>query len=298
MVNGVQPYKLEKNMNILKNLTKVSTGILLFAALFACGEESVAPVVNDEIGQSSAALNTLSSTGEVQTQSSQAEISISSAAEVRENLGLTIYFIRHAQTMANVTGDHSEENENSFSDLGLEQIEALKNYLNGEGIIPDQVLVSPKWRTQNTILPWLEEHSDIPAEIWPELEECCYQDSSGIEPPEIPFYGSEIELYSPLYEYRDENSTRHWNVGYLEAGYAMVAAARDSLLNRYSQSGKTIFIVGHYLNGNAFLSALQEHDFTEEFYIKNTGVQYLTQDPTSGQIQLILDNINNPDTGK
>ena len=81
---------------------------------------------------------------------------------------LDIYIVRHAETMGNVTLDYSEINQNTLSPKGLQQVAALPAKL--EGLKFDEILVSPAWRTQKTILSYLEKN-DRKAEICPEIEE-------------------------------------------------------------------------------------------------------------------------------
>jgi hypothetical protein len=92
---------------------------------------------------------------------------------------LTVYFIRHAETMANVSGQHGGEgcleDHDILTELGEKQVEDFKNFLIKENIRPDLFAVSPSLRTQKTIEPFLKALG-IKAEIWVELNECCDDD--------------------------------------------------------------------------------------------------------------------------
>ena len=79
--------------------------------------------------------------------------------------GLDIYFVRHAETMANASGVNTSGNSNMFSEKGNEQVGALTRELNAMRF--DAILVSPAERAINTILPYLKE-SGQKGIIWPE----------------------------------------------------------------------------------------------------------------------------------
>ena len=121
-----------------------------------------------------------------------------------ETSGLDVYLIRHAETIGNVTGDYSEENQRLFSPKGRKQIKGIVRKLKNYEF--DQVIVSPTWRTRQTILPYLRANN-ITAEIWPEIEECCCGSRGNMDPAEnIPF-GDEImisEEEKPYFKLRDE----------------------------------------------------------------------------------------------
>jgi len=68
---------------------------------------------------------------------------------------LDLYYVRHAQTMANVTREYTEENQRTFSPLGEAQVDEVTEKL--ADLHFDVVIVSPAWRTQRTILPYLKE---------------------------------------------------------------------------------------------------------------------------------------------
>jgi len=80
----------------------------------------------------------------------------------------------------------------------------------------------------------------------------------------------------------------------------MIMTARDRLLEQFSQSGKTVVIVCHAVNGGILLGLLQGYDMLttkpdRPIYILNTGVHRLLQDSISGAFSL-KQNINNPAT--
>ncbi|MFM8458332.1 MAG: histidine phosphatase family protein [Chthoniobacterales bacterium] len=92
--------------------------------------------------------------------------------------GLKVYYLRHAQSGANV--EHEWEfmpkifrpsyvgNADTFSPHGKKQAAAIPDKLAGYKF--DFIAVSPTWRTRQTILGFLQKNHRR-GEIWPELEE-------------------------------------------------------------------------------------------------------------------------------
>jgi broad specificity phosphatase PhoE len=219
--------------------------------------------------------------------------------------GLTVYYIRHAETVANIlpVEEITLEASNEFSDLGATQVAELTDWLinSGEVPAPDEVLMSPTWRGQNTISPYLVE-MDITGEIWPELTEVDDEPITGdpvpveVEPEEFFTYPVEADNVA----YREGASENAFFPESFEEGLSVVMMARDLLLERYSQSGKTLFVVGHAHAGRLLMGLLEGHDMVEDnpedyaYALYNTGVTHLEQDPETGIFELIDSNINDP----
>ena len=71
----------------------------------------------------------------------------------------------------------------------------------------------------------------------------------------------------------------------------MVMTARDRLLDRFNQSGKTVMIIGHAVNGGIFLGLLRGYDMINTkpqrpVYLMNAKVNKLSQDSLSGDFTL------------
>ncbi len=233
----------------------------------------------------------------------------SGVANPGEAKGLTIYLIRHAETPANlqpigtVTGG---EGSDSFTDLGQQQVTALTEYLTTSAILPDAVLVSPAWRTQKTIEPFLAA-KNLTGEVWIELDECCANASTGAEIPTTPtlLKGWKATLVSDTFVFRDPKNTSYWDPGGpYEAGLLKVMTARDLLLSQYGQSGKTLFVVGHASAGSILIGLLMGYDMKsgadqpgkDRAYLLNTGVTKLVQDVATGKFKMQGQNINKPAT--
>lgn len=122
------------------------------------------------------------------------------------------------------------------------------------------------------------------------------------EPKYIRFYKATLEI--PSLTFRDPAKVEFWQNDTYEAGLLMVTTARDLLLDRYSQSGKTLIVVGHAIAGQLLIGLLRGEDLLNgpvasgpsAVYILNTGVMKLTQDPSTGLFKLDGRNMNNPPT--
>ena len=169
--------------------------------------------------------------------------------------GLDIYFVRHAQTLANAKGVTNTHTSSTFSDTGLAQIEALiaalKNYRF------DAIMVSPTERTQQTLRPYLDQTGQS-AETWQEITECCWQ-------------------HDPS------------NAAYA-AGAAQVNKAADMIRQRYGNSGKTILVVAHYHSGQVLLADLLGVDRESLPGLENARITHLKQD-ASGKFSIVTINV-------
>lgn len=231
-------------------------------------------------------------------------------AEPGPDRGMTLYYVRHAETLANVTEDYSSlsyEEMDNFTPLGERQVSALTDYLLSTGLEPDAVLVSPTTRTQRTIAPFLVA-ANLTGVIWPELAECCDQTPTGGPLPTEPeFYEYfEISLESNNLEFREDGARALWKTDSYEAGLFMIMTARDSFLEQFSQSGSTVLLSGHAVAGSILMGLLlgedmsegpQDFQMRERLFMMNTGIQVLSQDPETGEFELLDTNVNSPEQG-
>ena len=245
------------------------------------------------------------STGGAETSTGGAETSTGGAAG-GPGQGLSLYYVRHAETLANVLEDPSQmtlEDGDTFTELGMRQVEALTNYFQGSGLDFDAILVSPAWRAQKTVEPYLVASGQT-GEIWLELTECCGEaPTGGPLPTEPSFYEYwEATIEGENLAFRDD-ARANWRIDTYEEGLFMVMAARDAFLEEFSNSGLTVLISGHAVSGSILMGLLAGEDMTQgedEFimnnrlFMKNTGIQHLEQDPTTGLFEMVDTNLNSP----
>lgn len=170
--------------------------------------------------------------------------------------GLDIYFVRHAETMANASGVNTSGNSNMFSEKGNEQVGALTRELNAMRF--DAILVSPAERAINTILPYLKE-SGQKGIIWPELTECCWQKNRDTQVAGRLVTSSALRLNNEqvtYFSFRDSDSTLSYANNSYADGVAQVRHAEELLKQHYFGSGKTILIVAHYHSGQVLMADL------------------------------------------
>ena len=208
---------------------------------------------------------------------------------------LDVYFLRHAQTMANVTREYTEENQRTFSRLGLEQIEEAAVMLAQYDF--DVVIVSPAYRALHTVLPHLQARG-IQAEIWPELYECCWDRETEEEEPTLTT-GDRIELeeaLAPYFRFRDAEAVYMFDVDTPARGDLMVARAVELIETRFGGSGKTVLVVAHYHTGSRLLTALLAGDPPRAIRPANARLSHVRQD-ADGQFRMLMLNNEELDHG-
>ncbi len=192
------------------------------------------------------------------------------------NKGLKIYITRHAETMGNVTGNYSEENQRKFSPKGLAQVEHISDKLKNYRF--DHVFVSPMYRTQYTVFPYLKSHN-ITAEIWPEIDEKCFDITSSTVPSKTIPKGGLIELFDEKYfKLRDPSANRMYEPRNASEGLAQFLKAKE-MIELYSGTGQSILLVGHYCTGSRLMEVLLELESKGRFGPKNCAVSLLEQQP-------------------
>lgn len=201
---------------------------------------------------------------------------------------LDVYFLRHAQTMANVTREYTEENQRTFSPRGEEQVAGIVEKLADLNF--DEVLVSPAYRAQQTILPFLKERG-IQAEIWPELYECCWDYETEDDEPEL-VRGDRIELDEAeraYFRFRDEDSVYLYNVDTPARGELMIERAVELILSRFAGTGQTVLLVSHYHTGSRLMPALMGEPPPRGIRPGNARLTHIRQE-ADGRFRLLMVN--------
>jgi len=202
---------------------------------------------------------------------------------------LDIYFVRHAETMGNLTGDYSEYNQKHFSDLGKKQIKELTEQISDKDF--DYVITSPKLRTINTILPYLMKKNKI-AEIWPEIAECCWQ-ANRAQSPTHPFtVGSLIRLdgtKKDFFSFRDDKTMKFYRNGNYADGMERLKKAHSLLLERFSGKDVSVLIVGHSLAGGRLIEMLLNQEPNGTHFPGNARLWQL-RETAPGNFKLIFFN--------
>lgn len=191
--------------------------------------------------------------------------------------GLDIYIIRHAETMGNVTLDYSEINQNTFSPKGLQQVAGVPAKL--EGLKFDEILVSPAWRTQKTILPYLVKN-DRKAEICPEIEELdCSITGKEVASLDIPA-GPRVDLIEDgegRYFFRDASAETHFAPRSREESLGVLQRAKNLILDRFGGKDVSVLLVTHSCTGGRFIELMLGLRPKGAFSPANAAVTHLVQ---------------------
>lgn len=215
---------------------------------------------------------------------------LSTLSSAHAAAGLEIYFVRHAETMANLSGNYDTTSSNTFSADGLQQIASLTGWL--QQMEFDALLVSSVPRALDTLLPYLQQ-SGRKGEIWPELAECCWQRER--DNPA----GGRLTLAEPItlskqqaeyFAFRDEEAMRDYGNDSYADGVAHVRKGVVLLKQRYINSGKRILIVAHYHSGQVLLAELLQLPREEVPKLRNGKVTRLRQE-ADGHFTLLEVNI-------
>jgi broad specificity phosphatase PhoE len=213
------------------------------------------------------------------------------SATADENRGWDIYFVRHAETVANRTNHHSEDNARRFTQEGEAAALELVNKLAPYHF--DHILVSPLFRTRATILPYLQ-HNGLTAEIWPELAECCWQPEKGAPVPETIRQGKAIVLepeHAPFFTFRDENAKRYIDDRTYAEGLAQIKRSYELLKGRFGGRGESILIIGHSLAGIRLLDEIigEHNNITGATWLDNATINHVRVLP-DGTIKVLMIN--------
>ncbi len=219
--------------------------------------------------------------------------------------GLKIYYLRHAQSGHNVLKDWEEipkdkrpayvGNSDTFSDLGWAQAGLVPDKLKGFHF--DYIAVSPKWRTRNTILPYLKKEARK-GEIWPELSEVSPELDKGSFKVEFKgelFRGKELELPEDekgffvvgpedKLTYKRPKDEEEREVEALELAKRTIGRIRK----QFGGTSKAVLLVGHENSGTNFLRALTG-DFKRDIEIDNTEL-WLAEEQPDGTFRITLEN--------
>ena len=197
---------------------------------------------------------------------------------------MEITFVRHGQSMGNMTNDYSTPAHDRLSPNGWQQAERLVARL--EGYAFDEIYVSSLRRAWETVTPYLRARGRS-AEMWPELAEACWQNDRNV--PELvrqgnprPFAvdqalaGSFVARAGVSY-CPPENETYH-------EGLARISQARTLLLDRHLGRDDAILVVGHEFAGSRLLELLLDVEPVGRFYHHNTGLTRLVERVDGGFI--------------
>jgi len=203
-------------------------------------------------------------------------ISVLLAGNAYAQAATEIYLVRHGETMGNLTHKHTYENDRTLSAKGKSQVAELTLKL--DDLSFDYIVVSPKYRTLITILPYLKKHR-LKAEVWPELQECCWQDKSRISSFNLQ-RGAEIQIEAGMRRYftfYDADARRRYAAKNYGDGLLQIFKAIQLIRKRFAGSGKRILVVTHYHIGARLIEILQGVEPDGRYKLSNAKITHLIE---------------------
>ncbi len=198
------------------------------------------------------------------------------AGEKNES-ALDIFFVRHAETIGNLTGDYSNNRGDKLTKQGYQETEDVVKKLEEFGY--DAILVSPTNRTRLTILPYLKKNK-LAGEIWPEIAECCYQKIEPMPKSCSKADGRKIRIKGGNKNFlrlRDKNTNRFYKKETYGQGLCQMEDAYNLLREKYWLSGKKILLVSHGNFGKMMIKRLLGYSPAPKFHPSNAKVTHLRQ---------------------
>lgn len=195
---------------------------------------------------------------------------------------MKVYFLRHGQSVGNLTDDYSTSYHGQLSENGVAQAQAVVERLKDYQF--DAIIVSPIERAVKTIVPYLKANNKL-AEIWSELCEACYQEDRDEPAPKDFRYGEPVELDEedrPYFRIREEDhgtSLPPFDENYQE-GLRRTDWIRRKLLQRYKDTDASILVVGHGHAGSRLLEMFLGMEPLGRLHHDNTGLSMLEQTPS------------------
>lgn len=200
---------------------------------------------------------------------------------------MKLYFIRHGQSVGNLTGDYSTPFHGVLSNNGETQANGLIQRLKGYKF--DHIIVSPIKRAAYTILPYLKENNLI-AELWSEVAEACYQNDIDGETSENIRYGNPIHFDEKdmkyfYFRYNDKHKALPPEDENYKEGLKRITWVYESVLHNYKGTDQSILVVGHYHAGSRLLEMFLGMEPLGRICHSNTGFSMLEELP-SGDFQI------------
>lgn len=205
-----------------------------------------------------------------------------------------VVFVRHGETVANVSGRYTSATVNRLTENGVRKASEVAALLSKETF--DEIIVSPAPRCVETAHHLLK-RVGLRAAVWPELEEVStstLRDKSKGGKPEL---GGPIQLPPQLATWVrfDRKADRsHLRSDSEAAALVQVEWAARRLHQRARQGGK-ILVFGHSLIGSRIIEVLLGAKPEGRFVLENAAINRLRVDK-EGRVKLMMQN-NRPTQG-
>lgn len=207
--------------------------------------------------------------------------------------GLELLLVRHAETLANVKDDYSVFNQRHLSAQGEAQVLDLAKAW--RGLRFDAVLVSPAYRALRTIHPYLEQNGVV-AEIWPELDECCWQKPGERSGTDTAVLGGEVLVEQdmrPFFMVRSGSDGRVAAEETYADGVRRVKQVAQMIEQRYGEGDLAVLVVVHQLTGSRLVETLLGQGPEGRYRLNNASVTWLHGE--RGRFNLVGENLSAAD---
>lgn len=200
---------------------------------------------------------------------------------------IDIYFVRHAETMANYSGHYNGKTEHEFAPSAAKSIPAVVKVLHD---IPlDFAICSPQWRTMATAQPILKDHH-LTATLWPELNECCNQiGAARLQPARRSILHAGPIKIDPEFQssFRIDPQDSKWIAnGNYQDGLAQIQLLVQKFKHQFDGKRVHVLVVGHGYCGGRFLESMLGMAPNGKLIPGNAVLIHLAQQP-NGKFKLI-----------
>ena len=190
---------------------------------------------------------------------------------------MILSFVRHGQSMGNLTNDYSTDAHDQLSPLGWEQAHDLVPRLERQDL--DFIYASPITRARQTITPYLQA-SGRTAELWPEVAEACWQDDREAPPPMRSGSRAPIAVPEDLthhFAIRPDAPLLPWEDETFREGEDRVRNAKATLIDRHGGTGDHVLVLAHGFSGCILMELLLGIEPSRSFDHDNVGMSTLIE---------------------
>lgn len=190
---------------------------------------------------------------------------------------MQFYFIRHGQSMGNMTNDYSTSAHDQLSPNGWQQAEQLTERL--AGIHFDAIYVSTAIRTMQTITPFLQ-HYGMRAKLWPALQEACWQRDRTMPVPVRTVPPAKFTIPpggNAHFDILDERQNLPPANETYQEGHTRIIGVYEHLMHWHGGRTEIILVVGHEYAGGRLVELLLGLEPDGRIQHGNTGLTHLIE---------------------
>lgn len=190
---------------------------------------------------------------------------------------MQVFFVRHGQSMGNLTGDYSTDANDQLSELGHQQAAALHRRLLDLDF--DAVYCSPLKRALQTIEPYATQ-TKTTVEVWPEIAEACWQEDRSHQ--EISDYRTRskplpIHHHDGLFTFKENKAVCPIDEETYAEGLFRLQQSVEQFKDLHGGTNDHILVVGHGFALARIIEYFLDIDPIGRFDHGNTGMSHLIE---------------------